>query len=272
MPKQDFTQNSNNPFAKNDGEPVVDSSWMNQDRSIFGAAPPPPKHIQVQQENDELRAYIAELEQQITTFQSSGEVVVNGFQLTRLGLFIPEGASRDDWDLVGDVLFRLHDSIQLLIGDYLVGLEREYGITYKDFAEKTGRSIKTLRNYCYVAGNVQMSLRRDNLDYSHYMLVAGMKPKEQKKWLNRASEQGWSKRELEAEIKKSLSNARENALTAGDDWLFGNQQKPNIGYIQSLWSKARHGDQQAAQHLQQHLEAVEHWIQAVRDSLYTDDD
>jgi len=271
MPKQDFTQNSNNPFAKNDGESVVDSSWMSQDSSIFGAAPPPPRHIVVQQENDELRAQIAELEQQITTFQSHGEVVVNGFQLTKLGLFIPDAANRDDWDVVGDVLFRLHDSIQLLIGDYLVGMEREYGITYKDFAEKTGRSVKTLRNYCYVAGNVEMSLRRDNLDYSHYMLVAAMKPRDQKKWLERASQHGWSKRELEAQIKQSQSKAQHNALPTGDDWLFGREQKPNIGQIQTLWARARHGDQSAAENLQQHLQAVESWIQAVRDSLHSDE-
>jgi len=142
----------------------------------------------------------------------NGQLSLHGFQFTRRGLIAPANATQEQWLDVGEFLFNLEEGIQLLIGDYLVGVEHEYGITYQKLAEATGKSEKTLRNYKTVAGSINLSLRRDNLFFGHYSLLQAMKPKDQKYWIDRASQESWSIAQLRNEIKKTIGKEADRIL------------------------------------------------------------
>ena len=47
---------------------------------------------------------------------------------------------------------------------------------YDDIAEETGYETKALRNIKYVADNVELSRRKDNLSFSHHVEVASLPP------------------------------------------------------------------------------------------------
>ena len=51
---------------------------------------------------------------------------------------------------------------------------------YDDIAEETGYETKALRNIKYVADNVELSRRKDNLSFSHHVEVASLPPE----WLD----------------------------------------------------------------------------------------
>jgi len=66
---------------------------------------------------------------------------------------------------------------------------------------------QALRNYKWVANNVELSLRKDNLTWSHHNEVAKLEPEEQEYWLNEAVEQGYTVRGLREAIRDDkLSN------------------------------------------------------------------
>ncbi len=142
----------------------------------------------------------------------SGEVRLGHYRLTARGLVSEDGATEAEWELLGKALFNMHGRIQLLIGDWLAQGEHIWGKTYTQMATTTGLEEKTLRNYKHVANSVEMSLRRDNLTYSHYSLVAGVKDTRRKaRLLELASDEGWSVarlREILAERKPELPTGK----------------------------------------------------------------
>jgi hypothetical protein len=56
-------------------------------------------------------------------------------------------------------------------------------------------------NYAWVAGKVEISLRKEILTYKHHEVVAPLPPPEQEAWLTKAIEEDWSVHELRAAIK-----------------------------------------------------------------------
>lgn len=139
------------------------------------------------------RERIAELEQQIaqrggSLVLSAGDVIDMGaFQLTPTGMLFYDGATEDDFKAIGSVLFRIQNSIQWLIGDWL-NMASVY-----EFAEialiavQYGRSPKTLQNWKYTAAAVPYEVRRVELEYNHHVVVQGLSADEQQRLLNRAA-------------------------------------------------------------------------------------
>lgn len=128
-----------------------------------------------------------------------GHIVVGGYELTPQGLIV-NYANQKDCELVGTLLFQLDESVQLLIGDWLVESERVYGQTYEKAAEIFNRTPGTLYNYKYVAQNVEFSLRNENLTYSHYAAVAHLPYERKQELLQCAVEGSWSVSRLRQEI------------------------------------------------------------------------
>jgi len=114
------------------------------------------------------------------------------FKITPKGLEIGEGAQQKDWDEAGQFIFQVESGIQWLIGDWLVyGDQVGWGET-SILAEQLGRKTKTLIEYAYVARNVQLSIRMDNLSFGHHQLVAPLPHDEQVSTLAYAAEHGLS--------------------------------------------------------------------------------
>lgn len=132
-----------------------------------------------------------------------GVLQLDSFQITPIGLVGGEQASEIEWKKLGKTLFRLHDSLQIILGDWLVRGERLYGKTYEDMAIEFDRKRKTLYNWKYVMSSVDISLRRENLTYKHYMIVAAMDYENQAKWLGLASQNNWGAGKMQDEIHRA---------------------------------------------------------------------
>lgn len=130
--------------------------------------------MEYQPSSEEVR--IQELEAQLANLAAvgsnlavqDGTISIHGFSLSPVGLLAPESFDRDQWQQIGDLLWRLEGSIQWLLGDWLVyGEDLQYG-DVKKIADTLEKDYKTLRNYMTVSRRVELSRRRDNLSWGHH--------------------------------------------------------------------------------------------------------
>lgn len=120
----------------------------------------------------------------------------------------------DDLKLAIGQMGRLTRSAQFCLGDLINYAGKKYGSTYDSWIEMTGLSIGTLTNIAQVARNIPMSLRQENLDFSHHMVIAqSVKTEAQRKvWIEEAARQRLSVRELTASIKHGRVMRNEEIL------------------------------------------------------------
>jgi len=132
---------------------------------------------------------------------TEGVLAFDGGTLTRLRLELDDiGVER--WTDVGRALADIGQSLTWAIGDWLLyGEQQEWGDPYTEAQTVFGLSIGYLRNCKWVAKSFEISRRRDNLSWAHHREVMGLEPDEQDRWLDRASKNGWTTRELQAWLK-----------------------------------------------------------------------
>lgn len=85
------------------------------------------------------------------------------------------------------------------LGDLLAFSEgREHGVTYREWAARTGLDVDTLYNRASLAKAVPPSVRlpEDQLSWAKHRPVAALSEEHQGKWLNLAAEEGWSEGKL----------------------------------------------------------------------------
>lgn len=126
--------------------------------------------------------------------------------LTTTGMTLPEGLPFDRWSEIGQQLQTVERSVRWWIGDWLAYGERTYGETYAQAIEATGRSYSDLSDMAYVASNIAISERSENLSWSHHAAVAPLEPEARRTWLTAAEENDWSTRELRDQIKNKKKN------------------------------------------------------------------
>jgi len=90
---------------------------------------------------------------------------------------------------------------QWWLGDWIRYGTSRWGEKYKEAARITGYDIQTLRNISYVAGQVEVSRRRDNLTWSHHAEVCALEPDQQDHWLDLATEHRMSVADLRVELR-----------------------------------------------------------------------
>lgn len=124
-------------------------------------------------------------------------------QATRVGLRFPgQVLEFGYWKEIGVRIARTADSTAWCLGDWLVYGESRYADRYRQAIEAVGLNYQTLRNYAWVARRFPVSRRRDTLTFYHHMEVARLPAGEQDRWLSRATEQGWSVRQLRRQLKE----------------------------------------------------------------------
>jgi hypothetical protein len=99
------------------------------------------------------------------------------------------------------------------VGDWLLYGTVRWGEQYAEAAKITGYDPKSLRNMRYVSSRFELSLRRDNLTWSHHALLAGLDPEEHEFWLDRATADKLSVDDLRIELRSAqrgrYSNSRD---------------------------------------------------------------
>lgn len=115
-------------------------------------------------------------------------------QITPKGLRIEKDISLEEWERLGDNIFRVQKSIQWMLGDWLVYGENKFqkraSERYEEAIIKSGLDRQTLKNYAYAARHIPPSLRKDSLGFHHHLCVAKLKSDyEKKRWLETAARQ-----------------------------------------------------------------------------------
>lgn len=121
--------------------------------------------------------------------EADGSMTYKRATMTPVGLVLPDDLTDDELVEIGEMLRGMENSIQWLLGDWLNRAERVWGRVYRDVPDY---SYQTLRDYAYVARNVELSIRNRQLSFAHHRLVAALPPEYQKEWLDYAAEENMS--------------------------------------------------------------------------------
>ena len=123
------------------------------------------------------------------------------FSITPTGIQFNEDLTFEEWDSLGQKIAPIGKSIGFIIGDWINYGENRYGEKYEEALGRTGLAYQTLLNYSYVARKVEISLRKENLDLHHHLVVAKLKtPEEQQFWLDMAEKHKLGIRRLRKSI------------------------------------------------------------------------
>jgi hypothetical protein len=126
----------------------------------------------------------------------------HGVQLTKTGLTFSRAISIDEWADFGQQLKKIEGTLQWWIGDWLNYGEKTYGENYTEALAITGYDYQYLRDMKYVSQAVELSLRNDNLSWTHHRAVAALEPEQQAEMLTRAHTNNLSVRELRDMVKR----------------------------------------------------------------------
>lgn len=142
----------------------------------------------------------------------------------------PEGMDQRTWIMAGRRLGALGRVSNWLIGDWVREGITRWGERYAEASRITGFDPHSLRNMAYVASRFDLSLRRDNLTWSHHALLAALERDEQVYWLDQATELKWSVADLRtmmrsarrgsAKTHKIEATAGASAITDDDVGVF----------------------------------------------------
>lgn len=118
-----------------------------------------------------------------------------------LSLDLPKGQSFDEWLEVGRNLANANKVLNWYIGDWWAAGSHRYGERAKVAAEGIfGREFGTLASIASVCRSFESSRRREHLSFTHHREVAGLQPEQADRLLNQAEREGWSVRDLRAEV------------------------------------------------------------------------
>lgn len=149
--------------------------------------------------------------------RSDLDLVAVAVELRPMELHMPDDLPFEEWVKIGRKLTRSDQVMQWWLGDWArfgAGDKDKKGWRkqgrLKEFAEANGINYQTLRNLAWVSGNVQLSRRRDSLEWAKHAEVAALPPKEQEKWLAKTEAEALPRAELRRQIRQS--QGENNAL------------------------------------------------------------
>ncbi len=162
----------------------------------------------------------------------NGTVSLGKFTLTHTGLLASGEPTYTEWEDCGKFLKQADKAVQFWIGDWLNFGEKKYGETYTQALEATDYNYGTLRDSKWVSSRIELSRRRDNLEFSMHREVAPLDPDEQDFWLDRAEEFGWTRSDLRHALRvarfeekaKSLPTEGYRVIYADPPWEYGFSQ------------------------------------------------
>lgn len=134
--------------------------------------------------------------------ENNQDMVVGGFTLSATGLAITGSPTFEEFDQLGQYLRRVHTGYQWWWGDWLNYGEGAYGERFSQALEATDWEESTLRQYSWVAKNVQQENRLIGVPFGHYVNgLASLEPAEQKVWAERIIAEDLTQGQFVAQLK-----------------------------------------------------------------------
>lgn len=133
--------------------------------------------------------------------QTNKTLSLPGCKLTEKGAIFNADLSFEEWQAIGGTLRYLEKSVLFWIGDWINYGEKKYGEKYAQAIESTGYNQGTLQNAAWVASNVEISRRREDLPFSHHQEVASLDPKKQEEILAIAKTSNLTRQQLREVVK-----------------------------------------------------------------------
>lgn len=127
--------------------------------------------------------------------------------------WVPQGdLGHSEWLETGRHLGAISRGSQWWIGDWIRYGAMKWGEKYVEAARVTGYDPASLRNMAWVASHFSVSLRSDKLAWSHYVLLAPVRPPEQKYWIERAIDEKLSVAGLRRELRAVQCENRKQVI------------------------------------------------------------
>ncbi len=136
-------------------------------------------------------------------------------RLSALGWGADPELAYPDWVTEGRRIGQLWRASPWWIGDWLLFGTTRWGEMYAQAARITGYDRKSLRNMRYVSSRIELSLRKDNLTWSHHALLASLESEEQRHWLDRAIRERFSVEDLRVELRDAKRAAQPEHVADG---------------------------------------------------------
>lgn len=136
------------------------------------------------------------------------EFMVDSVGLSKHGSITVGGTQR-----TLEVLLKIHQAVQLWIGDLINVAERTFGeeasqIIDQQTFENAGLSESSVKTYAWVASRVSDSVRRIAQSFGHCQAVAALREDQQRKFLEESRANDWSVSKLKVEVASRTEEGR----------------------------------------------------------------
>jgi hypothetical protein len=202
--------------------------------------------------------------------KGEGKVQLKRLVLTTTGIEnIPDDFTEQEWVETINTLGDMNKAVQWAIGDLVLHADLVWKHTYEQMAKATKYTVKSLREFAYVARNV--SIRMDKLSFGHHHLVASISDEnEQEKWLQQAIANDWSVAEFREALTetKTTQAKRKYQPRVYLHMLFAKDKIPKVDTkMETDWLKAKNGDEEAKKRLLDRIQAHRIWLENVISEL-----
>ena len=102
--------------------------------------------------------------------------------ISSTGIKLDDGLPFETWEKHVEQAKEINKFSLWILGDLLNYGERNYGEMYSQVLDEFDYTNKTLRNAKWISSKIEMSRRRDNLDFAHQAEVASLDPELQDIW------------------------------------------------------------------------------------------
>ena len=157
------------------------------------------------------------------------DILYSGFKLHRLGITSIGTPTFEQWLECNAWASKVNGAVHFWIGDLLNYGENTYGEMYSQALDETGFDYETLRDDKWIAKEVPLSLRNDNLTRTHAHTIAALPQKEKEYWSSEIKKEKMSVRDLKERIKAKrklelgtpmLPEGKFNVIYADPPWQY----------------------------------------------------
>lgn len=132
---------------------------------------------------------------------SDGASLPVKYRISATYLMLPDGIEFNVTEGLVRRMKGVSDSIRFWLGDLLNYAERNYHEMFSQLLDDTDYSERSIRDMMLVSREVEPTLRREGLTWSHHREVAGLPREEQKCYLEKAESDGLSVLQLRHLVK-----------------------------------------------------------------------